>query len=719
MADLPDAPPSSPSARKLFEGVDALMRRNRRLGTEPLPPPEGQPVTVESRDSRDAGDRSEVQHLPAESLAESAPVADMPEERVPEEIPQAAPIDETNETPIEPVLPASPEQSLNESAEACEAESDQAELWQAQPESLETEPEIVQDDAAETAETQAAPETVTGAVMETAPEAALEIVSQQMEDDLLLWEFAPRQKTAPQTAAQTVAPEVKAAAEAVAEPEPAEVVEAMEVAEVSEIEAEAVAEALVVPPSFSEAVSFLSTPEVLPPASQSSAAYTASSPKVSFGVAAKEDHAAAPASRAVPEIFAEDAALSEEVLWLLAEETDETPPALDSSSEMDVAEALAPLSGAKVMPEAAESETAEAEDASRVAPETEAEAEAEPESSGLWYLVESEMFPEEETPVSEAPETAEVEAAEVETIEAADAEETIDEETELPWFLSTLEAPEAESAAKEEAQLEALEETKPEEAEALAPTEPALAEPTLSELALNELTLAKPELEAVQSIDLSDEAALSPAFEKQTSDAGAEADADLFIEPQLSEAKVEAAAPQPLEILPETPPEAPPKMPLTLEEPLPVSAATLLSEQRRREDEAEAPSSRYSAAQLLAEYQSRRPQAQNGKAAATPPPVRVQPLPDEHDSLSTFNEPVRRTKDGAKDVAKAKPAARAAPPAKTPPPKKTSLELTIDALADAVEHSAEPADLSSGEDDYYPVLTDVVSEGELLASNRK
>jgi len=118
----------------------------------------------------------------------------------------------------------------------------------------------------------------------------------------------------------------------------------------------------------------------------------------------------------------------------------------------------------------------------------------------------------------------------------------------------------------------------------------------------------------------------------------------------------------------------------------------------------------------LTEFQQQKPQMQNvkavpaashsGKAASLAGSPLA--LADEHDSLSTFNESAR--KPAKKEETKEIP-----PPVKAPTPKGPPLELTLEPL---VEARPDYAEASSPDDDYYPVLTDVVDESELSAPSK-
>ncbi|MCL2871914.1 MAG: hypothetical protein FWF41_02865 [Betaproteobacteria bacterium] len=368
MTDQQDTPTTPPIVRNLFDGVDALMRRNRRTGTvePPPPPPEGLP---------------DLAKVSAEIFAEVSAKAFAGSFGKGRE--------EENAEPLPTVR-----------AESVKAHSDtplalrQAQGERNQPASSET-PTVAQ-----------APESV--------PEVAAK--KARAEDDLLLWEFA--------LPIEGATPEPEAPSAEVEEAKPAVKEEPEEPRTLEEL--------------FFDALSLMSTPEVLATPAQGSVSYETAPPTVAFDVAAPEASETKPASTA-----------SEEEVWLPSAETDDIPPALDEGSAIGVAEALAPLSGIGL---------------------TEAEAAAEEAAKGATDFAWPE--PKAELLETAAPETPEVETAEAETIEAPEeiAEAVEAEAVEEPEEIVAeelegfTEAPEDEFAEAETAEASEVETAEPGEA---------------------------------------------------------------------------------------------------------------------------------------------------------------------------------------------------------------------------------------------------------------
>jgi hypothetical protein len=574
MTDRLDVSQSPPTARELLDSVDALMRRNRRAGGVPLPPPEGQ-VAFAAFEEETQTLSAEIE---AELEAELAKELSRVESDAPSEISEAPATERTEE--------------------------------EAEKQAIETPPENTQ-----------------GKIV------------LQTEDDLLLWEFAPKSRV--------VEPE----AGAVAEPTLAGIAEA----ELTD------KEPLSLTPSFSEAVSFLSAPEVLASPAQGSVLYMTEPPTMAFdGMAAGEERQTAEiASEILPEDSLEEKMPSEEAAEVSAE--------LDVGAAINVAKALGLLVDAeKADARKAEAETADAEmadaemvDAEMVDAETPEVTEDAAEillpepMEGLWYLVEPE--PE--------PETVEVEPERA--IEATEIEEEIAGDAEL---------------------FEAL---------------------LMEELREDE----KAEIEAWASSAKKDKAALFAEPEIH------EPAAETLVETGDTTPVTTPKASEPSLTLRDFVPS-----PLKTERASLVSAATLLSEKQQRDDETKTPSMRYSAAQLLTEYRRQNPQMQNVKAApaaphfaqAAPASGSALALVDEHDSLSTFNESGRNT-------AKTEQAKETSPPVKTPIPKGSPLELALEPLSGVKPDQAATASASTSvplDDDGYPVLTDIVDEKEMSASRK-
>ncbi|MDR0247367.1 MAG: hypothetical protein LBI16_03090 [Burkholderiales bacterium] len=777
---MSDVPRSLPTARELFESADALMRRNRRTGAAPLPPPEGYAAFAtlnEETQTLSAGIEAEREAELAKELSriesgvsseavspltpefsQPSPIAAVLEESTLPDIgvvaetlapiTEVVAIEEESESQKAPEEPSALSWATEGSIEGTEvwAESDfsmegwleemlspegvvpltesasltapdaallqSAEVEESMPEM--SEPAMIEREKKEQTEKQA---------VEMLPENTPESTSPQMEDDLLLWEFA--------TPPHVAAPEAEAIAELVF---------------VNEEEESPDKEPLSLIPSFSEAISFLSAPEALASPPQDSSAYTTVLPTMVFDdMEAEEEH---PVAEAMPEILpefpSEEPAFFEEMDWLSAEEVKEVSIAFDAEAASPMEEALSLLPDTE-MPE----ETSEAG-------ETAAENWLPEPAAGLWYLVEAEEELEEEELEEdeleeEEPEEEELEEEELEEeeLEEAELEEAELEEEELEE--AELEEEELEEEELEEEELEEaeLEEAELEEAE--------LEEEELEEEELEEAELAAAEVEenAVEEAALFEtlltleelQEAEEAAIKAWASDAE-EDDAQPFVEPEIlgpvAKALIEteknfgvdvivaeekapeipaavfetadvasAASEKVFEKAPELPPTPESSAPaqLKIERASLISAATLLSERQRQNGEAKPSSVRYSAAQLLTEYKQQNPQMQNVKAIfAVPRSAKVASssglplsLVDEHDSLSTFNEPRQKS---------AKQAGRVSPSAGVRPPKDSPLELGLESLlgARSARSTVEGVTL---DDDGYPVLTDVVDESEL------
>jgi hypothetical protein len=683
MTNETEAPPSPSTARELFEGVDALMRRNRRTGavTAPLPPPEG--------------------HV-------------------------AVPEDETPALPVE--IGVEPEAEFAQVTQ--QVESDTLEALLSAPEPSEPLPEVVSEAvAAEEVEEEAE---------EQAVEQRTEMIPSMpvlMEDDLLFWEFAPRSQ-----------------ADEIARPVATEAEEAKLPDEVP----------LALTPSFSDAISFLSAPEVLASPSQVSALYVMPPLTVTFDGAAAE-HAVVE-TEPEPEVPPEETALSEEETWSPPEESDEIPEAVDAEAAMgaaDVAETPALLSDTETV-ETAETAKQTGDDEAALYPLSDTEV---AEDAAEIPLLESEVLleetafsEEEETWLpseesDEIPEAIDAEAAmgasgvaeapallsDTETVETAghedeavsyplsDAEmaEVAEDAAEIPllepvagfWYLveesedsqkMESEAPEAAAETKENA----TEETGFSEAEpeALQEIEKAEAEEKTEEKT-EEAGLTEPEPDL--DLESEDEEIVMSSVAEEWAD-GMD---DEFVEPEISETLEEALAEadkrpeMDVAAIEKTVSEAAPEMVAEIPASMKtasVSAAALLSERQPQGDETKTFSPRYSAAQLLTAYQHQNPQAQNIKAAPTAPPSSSDStlaLTEEHGSLLTI--------ESARESVAVKQEKQ------VPPVKKESLELTLEPLRRDTwsEYPARSTGASPNEDDYYPILTDVVDEDELSKSN--
>ncbi|MCL2309553.1 MAG: hypothetical protein FWC42_04660 [Proteobacteria bacterium] len=405
---------------------------------------------------------------------------------------------------------------------------------------------------------------------------------------------------------------------------------------------------------FSDAFSFLSAPEVLASPSQGSVSYMATAPTVVFdGLAAEEKQAVAGAMpEALQEASQEKAAFPEEADWLFAEETGEAAPALDAGAEVEVAEALGLLTDTE-MPEAAESVTENLTDIPLP-------------KSAAWRLVEPEA-------AEEIQENAVENALLSPNLLALEPFQKSERERAEAWSGDTAERGEREGATALFVEPEILEPVAGIKAEGK------IASRAESDVHFDAVAAAAEEKAPGMSAAVSHVEGTSPMDTEKTSAFAL-----------VSKDSIPAS--------------------LTTESVSPASAAMLLSERRWQEEGANAV--RYSAAQLLTEYQRRNPQAQNIKAvAATPHPVRTSPLPDlalalmENDSsFSTFGEP---TREPVKQAAKASPPAAAATPLERAPP---NVMLA--------SPSGAGTERPVGEDDYYPLLTDVVSEEELPAAGK-
>ncbi|MDR0770478.1 MAG: hypothetical protein LBE75_04690 [Burkholderiales bacterium] len=526
----------------------------------------------------------------------------------------------------------------------------------------------------------------------TLPEEAPESVPLPIEDDLLLWDFVPRPPVA--------VPETETAA----------------VPELAELEETKSADDVPVSPAFSEVVSFLSAPEVLASPSQGAVSYVTAPPTVTFdGVETEEAPAEAEAVLEIlPEVSLEEAAFSEEAAWLPIEETDETPADLDAETVIEAMEALLSRTEAAKI----------AEEAKKI-----------PQPAGMWFLVEPDASEETEV-VSEAPE---------ETTAAEGIEKSVAEEAALAETPRVLEASqEPESAEVEEAKVEAVEsvglsvgltEPVPEETPGGEAASEEIVLPPMEEMdeaELDEAFFAEPEMiEPVATlietaaeghseagvVAITEEVALeTPAATPETGAAVSVAGA----EPRQPTAVLETGSAAPAE--PERAAEplqvsaSPIPAPPATEKASPASAA--VSGRQEQAGEAKALSTRYSAAQLLTEFQHHHLKTQNVEATApakpSPPVLPASAvafaLTEAPDSLlSLRGEP---TREPVKLAEKAPPPV-AAP--KGPPLELTLVPLDGDAgpLRFAAPKSATPA-----EDDYYPVLTDVVDEDELPASSK-
>jgi hypothetical protein len=749
MTNETEAPQSLPTARELFESVDALMRRNRRAGavTAPLPPPEGHVAVLEEEA------QALLTEIGVEPEAEIAQVTQQVESDT-----------------LEALLPASePSEPLPEAAsEAASAE-----------------------DVEEETEEQA---------VEQRAKIALPTFS-LMEDDLLLWDFAPR----PQEITEPVT------------------TEAEEVELPDEVP-------LPLTPSFSDAVSFLSAPEVLASPSQVSASYMTPPLTVTFsGVAA--EHAVLE-TEPEPEVLTEGTVFSEEEIWLFSEELDETPDAMDAETAMGatgVAEALAllsdtgtvgtaetakqtgddeaalyPLSDTEVAEDAAETPLLESEallketafseeenwwlseeldeipgamdaeaaksteealallsDTERVEAaehddeavsyplfDTEMLEVAEAEESKEIPLLEPEVLPEEtafseeenwllsEEP-DEIPEAVDAEAAMgaagaaeapvllSDTEKTEDAED-VEDVAEIPlpepvsgfWYLVEEDSLEMESEAPEaaaEIEESAVEETGFSEAE---PEERQKIESAEAEEKTEEAWVTEPE-PALDYEPEGEEIVMSSVSEKWTEGINEKFFAKQEIFEPMAEVPVEADERPEMDVaaIEETVLEAAPEMVAEIPASMKtasVSAAALLSERQPQGDETKNFFPRYSAAQLLTAYQHQNPQTQNIKAASTAPPAPAAApstlaLAEEQDSLL----PIETAREPA-DVKKEK---------QVPSAQRKFPELSLEPLRGTwPEYSARSADTLPNEDDYYPVLTDVVDiadidEEELSESN--
>jgi hypothetical protein len=610
-----------------------------------------------------------------------------------------------------------------------------------------------------------------------------------MEDDLLFWEFAPRSQADETT--ESVATEAEEAKL------PDEV-------------------PLALTPSFSEAISFLSAPEVLASSSQVSALYMTPPLTVTFdGVA--EEHAVVE-TEPDPEVFPEETAFSEEEeTWSPPEESDEIPDAVDAEAAMGAAEAL--LSDTGIV-ETAE-QTGDDEAASYPLSDTEvvdvAENAVETPLPEPEALLEETAFSEEETwsPPEESDEALDVVDAEaamsmaeaqalltdteiVETAEHDDAAETPLPESEV--LLEETAFSEEETWSPPEGSDEALDAVDAEAAMSMAEAQALLSDTGTVETAEHDDEAASYPLSDAEIVEVVEGAAEIPLpepvagfwylveepedsqeMESEASEAAVEIEEDVaeetgfseaepealqeiegkeaeekakevgltereptetegeefvmssvaeewadgiddeFVEPEifesLAEALIEAETDEhpgtDVAVIEETVSGAAPEE-MVAETPVPgktasVSAAALLSERQQQGDETKIFSPRYSAAQLLIAYQRQNPQTQNVKAV---PPAHTavsstRALAEEHDSLLTIEavrEPVVATKQEKQVL----------------PAKKELPELTLESLRDTwSEHSAMSASVSVNEDDYYPVLTDVVDvdEEELSEAN--
>ncbi len=776
MTDQRDAPRSPPTARELLESVDALMRRNRRTGTatSPLPPPEGRIIPAAFDDETQALSAEIEAELEAERIRETLlaegvePLATVPPSAadIPESLPIEAVAEEetipdaaVRETPervaeafteagvVEDKAKGSEEPGVDSpgereaAAEAKTQEKDDLSLagWlremlpakslalvdrilphradPAVPSPAGAAAETVQ--TADMPEIPEVPEAVAGvhvdAVVtgdEAGEEAAaragtlLEDTNARLEDDLLLWEFVPQPHA--MKAAETVSGPAFPETEKTKAPEEAP---------------------LALTPSFSEVVSFLSAPEVLASPSQNSVSYATPTSTVALDDFPAEEERAV--TEFVPGVFPEvsreeNVALAGTIAWRPAEEADETPSAIDAGMAMDVTEALATLSGTKAM-----NVTGEEEEAAAV------------EESGLWRLVEPETLqgimpismPELETEETEA-EFVE-EAAFPEAVPASGAhqkaEETVfamvlpgsvlndadDLETgdgkmvlppvaedwqdgagmdDDPFFSLATEAP---VSNEPEVMLEAF----------------PLPEDSIPVLPVEDIVVIAGEEETPVEAAV---ASGTPVYRSGVVRQGAEAPPPVE---DLAMIEDKTFVAEPVFRFESEPDEVVPKK---AEAFFPPSTATLLSEQQRREYEAKVPSIRFSAAQLLTEYQRRQnPQTQNAKtAAASSQPVRAEPLSAASltlvtdDALPTVGE-IARVPPKEAEMARAP---------SVPARKETALELTLEPLshdawsgrpiAPAAPVSPEPKNVLLDEEGYYPVLTDIVDGDEFSVSSR-